>query len=87
MTVSEHDGVPIKGIEIKPVEANLFLAKSIVEKPIIFQNEIAHAIGTAIMKQYPDAVEVQETEDGINYKKFNVKFRIVRTVTLGHAQS
>lgn len=86
MTVSEHDGIPIKGIEIKPVEVNLFLAKSIAEKPKVFQNEIAHAIGTAIMKQYPDAVEVQETEDGVNYKNFNVKFRIVRTVTLGYAQ-
>lgn len=86
MTVSEHDGVPIKGIEIKTAEVNLFLAKSIAEKPKVLQNEIAHAIGTAIMKQYPDAVEVQETEDGVNYKNFNVKCRIVRTVTLGYAQ-
>ena len=61
---------------VKPIEAKLSLAPSIAIKPEVLRNEIAHAIGTAIMKQYPDAVKISVAENPQDYTSITVKLNI-----------
>lgn len=61
---------------IKPIEIKLSLAPSIAIRPEVLRNEIAHAIGTAIMKQYPDAVKLSVAENPQDYTEITVKLNI-----------
>ena len=61
---------------IKPIEVKLSLAPSIAIRPEVLRNEVAHAIGTAIMKQYPDAVKLSVAEKPQGYTEITVKLNI-----------
>lgn len=61
---------------IKPIEVKLSLASSIAIKPAVLHNEIAHAIGNAIIKSYPDAVKLSVTENPKGYTDITAKLNI-----------